>query len=114
MQELTADTELKFDVNQTHTVARSVAPSESAYSNANIWLAPDPLAGVTETALTVATVAGTVQTPMFCHPLLALAPPANIKVFFAPAYAGVNVVGRFKVRFVPDGVTLAAATLIEH
>jgi hypothetical protein len=35
-------------------------------------------------------------------------------VLFAPAYAALNVTGRFKVRFVPDEVTLAAAAFIEH
>ena len=32
----------------------------------------------------------------------------------APAYAAVNVSGSFTVRFAPEAVTLAAATLIEH
>jgi hypothetical protein len=35
-------------------------------------------------------------------------------VVFAPAYAVMNVTGKFKVRFVPDVVTVAAAILIEH
>jgi hypothetical protein len=35
-------------------------------------------------------------------------------VFFAPAYAAVNVTGRFKVRFIPDVVTVVAARFIEH
>jgi hypothetical protein len=45
---LADDPELKFEVNQTHTVVRSVAPSESAYCNANVCCAPDPLPGVTD------------------------------------------------------------------
>jgi len=35
-------------------------------------------------------------------------------VLLVPAYAAVNVTGRFTVRFVPDGVTLAPAAFIEH
>ena len=57
---------------------------------------------------------GTVQLPIDCHPLLALDPAANIQMLFAPAYAAVNVIGRFRVRSMPNGVTLAAAALIEH
>src|ERR1700691_1736907 len=57
MQELAADPELKLAVNQTHTVARSAAPSESAYSNAKVCWRPEPLFGATDTALTVAAVA---------------------------------------------------------
>src|SRR5580704_15425447 len=104
MQELAADAALKLEVNQTHTVARSVAPSESEYSSANVWLAPVPVAGVTDTALTVVATPVTVQVPMFCHPPLALDPAAYMKALFAPAYAGVNVTGRLKVRSTPDGV----------
>jgi hypothetical protein len=37
-----------------------------------------------------------------------------MKVVLAPVYVAVNVIGRFKVRFVPDFVTLAVAILIEH
>jgi hypothetical protein len=59
-------------------------------------------------------VAGTVQLPIVCHPLPAFAPAAYIKIVFAPPYAAVNVTGRFKVRFVPDEVTVAAPALIEH
>jgi hypothetical protein len=54
MQELADDTILKFDVNQTHTVARSVAPFESAYCSANVCCTPNPLPGVTDTAVTAA------------------------------------------------------------
>jgi hypothetical protein len=56
MQELAADPELKFEVNQTHTDVRSVAPSESAYCKANVCCRPAPLVGVTDTALTTATM----------------------------------------------------------
>jgi len=35
-------------------------------------------------------------------------------MYFAPAYAALNVTGRFKVRFVPDVVTVAAARFSEH
>src|SRR5580692_3544099 len=49
MQELTADTELKFDVNQAHTVVKSAAPSGSAYCSANVCCGPVPLLGVTDT-----------------------------------------------------------------
>src|ERR1700691_895838 len=48
MQELAADVELKFAVNQTHTDVRSVAPSGSAYCSVNVCCAPDPLLGVTD------------------------------------------------------------------
>jgi hypothetical protein len=37
-----------------------------------------------------------------------------MKMFFVPAYVEANVIGRFKVRFIPDDTTLAAAALIEH
>jgi hypothetical protein len=32
-------------------------------------------------------------------------------MLFAPAYAAVNATGRFRIRSVPDAVTLAAPTL---
>jgi len=50
MQELTADPVLvEFGVNQAHTVAKSAAPSGSAYSSANVCCVPDPLPGITDT-----------------------------------------------------------------
>ena len=57
---------------------------------------------------------GTVQVPSDCHPLLALDPDAYMKMPFAPAYAPVNVTGKFTVRLFPDGTTVAAAMLMEH
>src|SRR5580692_8515234 len=107
MQELVAVSVLKFDVNQAHTVVRSAAPSESAYCSANACCDPVPLLGATDT--TAGDPPVTVQVPNICHPLLALAPPANMKMFFVPAYVEANVIGRFKVRFIPDDTTLAAA-----
>src|SRR5271169_1764215 len=114
MQVLATDEELKFAVIQTHTAARSVAPTGSAYCSAKVCWKPEPLLGVTDTVVGGAAVAGTVQVPMVCHPLPALDPDAYMKVVFAPAYAVVNVTGRFNVRFTPDVVTVAAPTLIEH
>jgi hypothetical protein len=69
---------------------------------------------VTDTVVGGPLVAGTVQLPIDCHPLAATDPPAYMKVVLAPANAAVNVIGRFKVRFVADAVTVAAAVLIEH
>src|SRR5580704_12024684 len=51
MQELAADPVLKFEVNQTHTVVKSVAPTGSAYCNANVCCNPDPLPGITDTVV---------------------------------------------------------------
>src|SRR5580704_13172076 len=99
MQELADDTVLKFEVNQTHTVVRSVAPNESAYCRANVCCAPDPLLGVTDAVVTAATVPGTSQAPIGCHPLLALDPAAYIQMLCNPAYAAAKVIGRFSVRF---------------
>jgi len=59
-------------------------------------------------------VAGTSQLPICCHTLLALDPAANMSMPFAPVSAAVNATGRFKVRFIPDVVTLANPILIEH
>ena len=113
-QEFPGAAGLKLAVNQTHTDARSVAPNGSAYSSANVCWTPEPLLGVTDTVVGGALVTGTVQLPIVCHPLPALDPEAYMNVVFAPAYAAANVTGRFKVRFVPDVVTLAVAMLIEH
>jgi len=41
-------------VIQTHTVDRSVDPSVSAYCSANVGARPEPLLGVTDTAVTAA------------------------------------------------------------
>jgi hypothetical protein len=41
-------------VNQTHSDVRFVAPRESEYRSAKVWLLPLPLEGETETALTPA------------------------------------------------------------
>jgi hypothetical protein len=106
-------------VIQTHTDVRSLAPSGSAYCSANVCWRPEPLLGVTDTVVggplgAIWLAAGAVQVPIVCHPLAAIDPPAYMKVVFAPAYIAVNVIGRLKVRFVPDFVTLAAAILIEH
>ena len=104
----------KLAVIQTHTDDRSVAPSGSAYCSANIGWRPDPLLGVTDTVVAAPPAAGTVQVPNVCHPLAAVEPPAYMNVVFAPAYAAVNVTGRFKVRFIPDVATVADTILIEH
>jgi hypothetical protein len=108
----------KLDVIQTHTDDRSAAPTESAYCSANVCWRPEPLLGVTDTVVggplgATWLAAGAVQVPIVCHPLVVVDPPAYMKVVFAPAYAAVNVIGRLKVRVVPDFVTLAAASLIE-
>src|SRR6185436_3685282 len=54
MHEL-ADDAANVALNQTHVVARSVAPTLSVYCNANVCDDPDPALGVTDTAATVAT-----------------------------------------------------------
>src|ERR1700691_4637345 len=82
MQELAGDPELKFAVNQTHTVVRSVAPSESPQFNANVWLAPLPLEGDTETScggnavLTSVTGMAANPKPEPCHCMAT--PPAHV------------------------------------
>ena len=53
-----------------HTDCRLVAPPESEYCSAKLWLAPDPEFGVTEFAVGIAAVEGTVQVPSVCQPLL--------------------------------------------
>ena len=78
---MAADAVLKFEVNQTHTVDRSVAPSGSAYCSANVCCRPDPLLGVTDTVVggplgATWMAAGAIQVPMVCHPLAALDPAA--------------------------------------
>ena len=99
---------------QAHTDIRSVAPSGSAYFSAKVCWEPDPLLGITDTVVGGPLAAGTVQLPIVCHPLTALDPHAYMKVVLAPEYAVVNVTGRFKVRFVPDVVTVAVARYSEH
>jgi hypothetical protein len=69
-------------VNQTHTVVRSVAPSESAYRNANVCCAPALLLGVTDTALTPVDVVPMGRTMVLSVALaVAAAPPDTLAEF---------------------------------
>jgi hypothetical protein len=77
---------------------------------AKVWEEPLPRDGVTDTAAAV----DTFHCPSASQPLLALDPLAYRNTFCTPVYAVVNVIGRFKVRFVPDDVTLAVPAFIEH
>jgi hypothetical protein len=98
-------------VNHTHTEDKAVAPPVSEYCNANVWLEPVPVLGVTET---VDGPPGTVQAPRACHPVL---PPASVAIrntVCVPLYACVKVSGRFRPSVLPLGETVVLLRAIEH
>ena len=93
-----------------------MAPAVSEYCKANVCVLPVPEDGETETVDGVPDLAGTVQAPRGCHPLLL--PPASpahmYSVKLLPAYPAANVTGRFSVMLLPLGDTVVLPALMVH
>src|SRR6185295_6861843 len=101
-------------LNHTHVDAKSLKPAESEYCSANVWLAPLPVEGVTESLVTV-TVPATVHAPLVCHPLAvpyAFAP--NMRIDLPPANGVLKTTARFNVIVVPVPVTVVGPSWMMH